>query len=297
MKIALTGTSGRIGRAIHFSLSQEHETAGVDRSVASVTTHLCDISDYNSLLKAFKGAGAVVHTAALHAPHVGIFDDDEFFRVNIEGTRNVFQAALDCGVRKLIFTSTTALYGHASHHPDKATWIDESTRPEPKSIYHRTKLEAEQFLESEAGGNLQVTTLRMSRCFPEPASIMAMYRLHRGVDARDVAEGHRLALVPTNQDYRMFVLSGATPFSPGDCVALKNNSETILRERCPDICDLFEERGWTLPKSIDRVYDSSLAQNVLGWQPAHGYEDVVKLLDAQICEVLPERAFVHQVSE
>jgi hypothetical protein len=60
--------------------------------------------------------------------------------------------------------------------------------------HHRTKLEAEQFLEAEADRNLKVTTLRMSRCFPEPAPIMAMYRLHRGIDSRDVAEGHRQVL-------------------------------------------------------------------------------------------------------
>jgi UDP-glucose 4-epimerase len=194
MKIAVTGTSGRIGRAIHFALCREHEVVGIDRSVSSVTTHLGEIDNYKLLSKAFKGAEAVVHTAALHAPHVGVYDDSEFLRINIEGTKNVFRAALDCGVQTLVFTSTTALYGFAAQHPDRATWINESTTPQPKSIYHRTKLEAEQFLEAEADRNLKVTTLRMSRCFPEPAPIMAMYRLHRGIDSRDVAEGHRQAL-------------------------------------------------------------------------------------------------------
>ena len=297
MKIAVTGSSGRIGRAIHFNLCQEHEVVGFDRSVCSVTTHLGDIGNYRQLCEAFAGADAVIHVAALHAPHVGVCEESEFFRVNVEGTQNVFRAALDCGVRYLLFTSTTALYGFASRHPDRAVWIDETTVPEPRTVYHRTKLEAEQFLEAEASQDLKVTTLRMSRCFPEPAPLMAMYRLHRGVDARDVAEAHRLALDAQAESYRIFVLSGTTPFRESDCEALKQNPVQVLSERCPDICALFDSRGWELPKSIDRVYDSMEAQLALGWNPKYGFENVAELLDAQIPEVLPVRAAVSEISE
>jgi UDP-glucose 4-epimerase len=297
MKIAITGTSGRIGRAIQFSLCQYNRITGIDRSVSSVTTHLGDIDDYGLLSKAFEGADAIVHTAALHAPHVGIHDENEFYRINVKGTETVVRAAIACGASRLVFTSTTALYGLASRHPDEATWIDENTRPEPKSIYHRTKLEAEQFLEAEADRNLKVTTLRMSRCFPEPAPIMAMYRLHRGIDARDVAEAHRLALIESDDEYRMFVVSGVTPFQKRDCRSLKQSPAAVLNERCPAICERFESRGWSLPDSIDRVYDSAKAQKVLNWKPAYGFEEVVNLLDNQISEVLPEQAEKNRVSE
>lgn len=297
MKIAITGTSGRIGRAIHFSLCQEHEVVGFDRSVCSVTSVLGDINDSKLLTKAFEGAQAVIHVAALHAPHVGVYDESEFYRVNVEGTRNVYRAAIDSGVQSLVFTSTTALYGYASRHPEKATWIDETTAPQPKSIYHRTKLEAEQFLESEASQNLRVTTLRMSRCFPEPAPVMAMFRLHRGIDARDVAQAHRLALTRPGEDYRMFILSGATPFTKADREPLKRSPEEVLRQRCPSVCELFASRRWELPDSIDRVYDSSLAQRSLGWTPAYGFEEVPRLLDAQIPEVLPAQAVETRIPE
>ena len=297
MKIAITGTSGRIGRAIQFSLCQNNRITGIDRSVSSVTTHLGDIDDYGLLCRAFEGADAVVHTAALHAPHVGIHDENEFYRINVQGTETVARAAIACGASSLVFTSTTALYGFASRHPDEATWIDENIKPEPKSIYHRTKLEAEQFLEAEASRNLKVTTLRMSRCFPEPAPIMAMYRLHRGIDARDVAEAHRLALVKSDEEYRMFVLSGVTPFQKLDCRSLKQSPAAVLSERCPAICETFESRGWSLPDSIDRVYDSSKAQKALKWTPVYGFEEIVNLLDNQISEVLPEQAERNRVSE
>jgi len=297
MKIAVTGTSGRVGRAIHFALCRQHDVVGFDRSVSSVTTHLGEINNYKRLTEAFKGADAVVHVAALHAPHVGIHDDSEFYRINVEGTRNVFQAAVDSGVQTLVFTSSTAVYGYASRHPDRASWIDETTVPQPKSIYHRTKLEAEQFLEAEASLNLKVTTLRMSRCFPEPAPTMAMYRLHRGIDARDVAEAHRLALIRSPENYRMFIVSGATPFTPGDCKALKKTPEKVLQHRCQPVCDHFASRQWKFPASIDRVYDSSLAQRKLGWTPRYGFKDVARLLDAHIPEVLPENAAEDTISQ
>ena len=297
MKIAVTGTSGRVGRAIHFTLCQEHEVIGIDRAVSSATTHLGEIDNYRLLIRAFAGVDAVVHTAALHAPHVGVYDDSEFFRINVEGTKNVFRAAIDCGVGVLVFTSTTALYGFAAQHPDRGTWISETTIPLPRSIYHRTKLEAEQCLEAEASQNLKVTTLRISRCFPEPAPIMAMYRLHRGIDARDVAEGHRLALTESEENYRMFILSGATPFRQTDCKPLKHTPRQVLDQRCPSICELFESRQWAFPESIDRVYDSSEAQRVLGWTQSYGFEEVAHLLDAQISEVLPAQAAETSVSE
>jgi len=290
MKIVVTGTAGRMGRAIHISLCRDHEIVGVDRAPSSVTSHIGDINDYDFLANAFEGANAVIHTAALHAPHVGVMNDAEFVRTNILGTQNVARAAKNCGIGRLIFTSTTALYGHASKNPEVAVWLNETTKPIPRTIYHRTKLEAEAFLEAEASDDFRVITLRMSRCFPEPAPLMSIHRLHRGVDARDVAEGHKLALGINGASYQKFILSGSTPFDPSDCLALKRNPENVLRSKCPSLCALFERRNWPMPESIDRVYDCSLAKTELNWLPKYGFEDVVSMLDANISEVLPPEA-------
>lgn len=297
MKIAITGTAGRIGRAIHFNLCQDHEVVGIDQAPSSVTTRIGDINDYEFLVTALTGVDAVIHTAALHAPHVNIINDAAFVRTNVQGTQNMVRAAKAHGIKQFVFTSTTALYGHASRNPDATVWINEATKPLPKSIYHQTKLEAEMFLEAEASGDFRVTSLRMSRCFPEPAPMMAAYRLYRGVDARDVAEGHRLALESAGASYRTFILSGPTPFDPTDCETLKSDPESVLREKCPSICELFDQRNWSLPKSIGRVYDSALAQAELGWSQKYGFEDVARILDAGISEVLPPGAPGTSISE
>ena len=73
--------------------------------------------------------------------------------------------------------------------------------------------------------------------------------------------------------------------------------EKVLPHKCPSILDLFASRQWKLPESIDRVYDSSLAQLVLGWTPSYGFEEVTRLLDAHIPEVLPAQAAENTISE
>jgi nucleoside-diphosphate-sugar epimerase len=121
----------------------------------------------------------------------------------------------------------------------------------------------------------------MSRCFPEAVPLMAVYRLHRGVDARDVADAHVAALqrgVPGRS--RCFVISGATPFEPGDAAGLARDAPAVLALRAPALVEAFARRGWALPASIDRVYDARRAARELGWQARFGYDEVLRQADA-----------------
>ncbi len=192
------------------------------------------------------------------------------------------------GVRHFVFTSTTALYGWASTPEGIAGWVDESIAPKPKTIYHRTKIAAERRLEElSRDSGVPVTVLQMSRCFPEPADLMAVYRLNRGVDARDVATGHALAIEKRLSGFRRFILSAATPFKRECCQELYQDGASAIRKYAPQLASEFGRRGWTLPTRIDRVYDSSAAQRELDWQPKHGFESVLRMLDDEIAEVLP----------
>ncbi len=222
--------------------------------------------------------------------------ESEFERVNVEGTRKLYEFAREAGVRKFVYTSTTALYGHAIS-PGVCTWVDEDTPPQPRTVYHRTNLAAEALLEEMASEALPVRVLRMSRCFPEPVPIMAIYRLHRGIDARDVADGHKLALAHEGAPFERFILSGATPFNRDDCAELSTNAEEILREREPELAEAFDRRGWTLPTQIDRVYDSSGGQERLGWKPCWDWREVLAQLDRRSIEVLPPGAQMASKSE
>jgi UDP-glucose 4-epimerase len=288
MRILVTGVSGRIGRAIHAQLAQRNDVVGFDRSPSAAANVVADLLDVHALRTALRGADAVVHTAALHAPHVGLHGDAEFRRVNVEGTRVLAELALEAGVTRFVFTSTTALYGSGAAPGEAAMWIDETVEPHPRTIYHETKLEAENLLASIARqGTLAVTAIRMSRCFPEPAPVMAVYRLHRGIDARDVALAHELALQHTAPGFRKFVVSGSTPFLHEDMPELASSAPTVLQRRAPALVQAFAQRGWRLPASIDRVYSPALAQRDLAWQPRHGFAEVLAMFDAESLEVLP----------
>lgn len=295
MRILLTGSSGRVGRSVFAALA-EHDIVGVDRTPFSTTHVVGDFANERLLRSAMENIDAVVHTAALHAPHVGLVPDDEFQRINVEGTRLVAQASLASGVRRLVFTSTTALYGHAVS-PGTCAWIDEDTPPKPRSVYHRTKLAAEQLLEDLAGSQLAVRVLRMSRGFPEPGDVMAAYRLHRGVDVRDVADAHRAALSNEGLPFQRHVVSGASPFALEDCAALAEDAASVIRGRVPTLAAAFDQRGWRLPSSIDRVYDSRRAQTALGWRPHFGFEEVMAQMDRRSLEVLPPTAPISRKSE
>lgn len=294
MKIILTGSSGRIGRAIFGALVPRHEVTGIDRNPFSTTHIVGDCADPDLLRRALDGADAVIHTAGPHAPHVGATSDAEFLRVNVEGTRTLAEIARASGVTRLLYTSTTALYGDAVD-PGHCTWIDEDTVPRPQSIYHRTKLAAEALLEELASAEMSVRIVRMSRCFPEPAPLMATYRLHRGVDARDVAAGHALALTDQGEAFERFVLSGETVFAREDCDGLANDAPAVIRARAPALAAEFASRGWELPRRIDRVYSSARAQERLGWHTQRGWREVLAQADRDDLEVLP--AGVHIASK
>ena len=233
-------------------------------------------------------ADAIFHAAALHAPHVGIVPDKAFYDINVEATEKICKAAIACGVSQIIFTSTTALYGYANQGNGEAAWINEHTIPEPKTIYHKTKLEAENILKEYSREGLAISVIRMSRSFPEPAQTMAIYRLHRGVDYRDVAEAHLLAgLKKKDKNFDLYLVSGDTPFLPSDSIMLFENPEWVIRKRMPDLANEFDKRGWGFPAVIDRVYDASYAQKTLHWQPQRGAFDVIKQFDHKDFEVLP----------
>ena len=297
MKILLTGSSGRIGRAIFGAMAGHHETVGLDRSPFSTTRFVGDISDAPLLRQAMAGVEAIVHTASLHAPHVGMEEDAEFARVNVDGLRLLVGMATDMGVRTFVYTSTTALYGDAVE-PGHCTWIDETTAPLPRTVYHRTKLEAEALLEDVAGPALAVRVVRMSRCFPEPVDRMAVYRLCRGIDARDVADAHVAALEAGGAPFQRYIASARTPFTREDTDALARDPRGVLAIRCPELVEEFVRRGWPFPRTIDRIYDAQAARDALGWQSRYGFEEVLAQHERRSIEVLPRmRRFVDRTAE
>jgi len=286
--ILITGSSGRVGSAIYAHLANSYSVVGLDRLPSATTDLVGDIQQKEVIDLALEKVDIIIHSAALHAPHVDLFPDSDFNLINVKATENLMKTGCLKGIKHFVFTSTTALYGKTSTPSGKAGWIDESKIPQPRTIYHKTKIEAEKILSQLSEEySVPVTVLQMSRCFPEAADLMAVYRLHRGIDVRDVAVAHELAFQNHSTKFRRFIISSKTPFDKSHCNELFSSADAVLRRKAPLLTKIFEQKNWQLPQTIDRVYDSSLAQKELNWEPQYGFESVLAMLEKGNLEVLP----------
>lgn len=269
-KVLVTGSSGVVGGEIARELDSAGWTVrGWDVRPGRWTTHRGDLRDAALRAQVVAGVDGIVHTAALHAPHVGKVPDEEFRSVNVDATAALLEQAARNGLRRVVYTSSTSVYGHALVPRDRAVWVDESLTPRPRDVYDETKLHGEALIGGFHGAGLSTVALRIARCFAEAPAIQAAHRLYRGVDRRDVARAHRLALECPDVS-GVFTIAGPLLFQPADTPALALDAAPVLARRVPQLVTLFQRRGWPLPARIDRVYDSRAASARLGYHPAHG---------------------------
>jgi NAD dependent epimerase/dehydratase len=97
-----------------------------------------DVRDPNFCREITRGCGTVFHLAALIAIPYSYVAPDSYVDTNIKGTLNMCQAARDCGVDRIIVTSTSEVYGTAKYVP-----IDEKHPRQPQSPYSATKIGAD----------------------------------------------------------------------------------------------------------------------------------------------------------
>jgi UDP-glucose 4-epimerase len=275
-RILVTGSSGLVGEAVARRLVAEVEVLGLDLTTGPHTHVLGSVTDGALIDSVMEGVEAVVHTAALHAPHVHSRPAAEFHEVNVRGTELLVAAAVRHRVRRFVYTSTTSVYGTALASVREAVWVTEALPPGPRDIYDETKLAAEACcLEAAERFGLGCVSLRIGRCYPQPEELIALYRLYRGVDLRDVAEAHRLALqADLHRPGAVYNIAARTPFRREDVGELKRDAGAVIRRRCPLVAEGFRRRGWPLPLSIDRVYVIDRARQELGFEPACNAESL-----------------------
>lgn len=112
-----------------------------------------DIRDPRAILAACAGA-EVVHHAVAQVPLAK--DAALFHAVNVDGTRNLLEAARATGVKKTVLVSSSAVFGVPARNP-----VDDSVRPAPREAYGRAKLEGEELArEASRRHGLDVTIVR-----------------------------------------------------------------------------------------------------------------------------------------
>ncbi|MGA5300423.1 NAD-dependent epimerase/dehydratase family protein [Nucisporomicrobium flavum] len=269
----VTGTSGRVGAAIAAALEADGWVVqGVDRVPGPRTSFLGDLRDPEVRRAALERSELVVHAAALHAPHVGRVDDGEFRAVNVGATEALLEEAGRRGARRIVYISSTSVYGHALVPAGRAVWVDEALEPRPRDIYDETKLAAERLV---ATAGIPAVSLRIARCFPEPLPVLARNFLHRAVALDDVvAAVVRLTGQPAVTG--TFTIAGPYPFTRADCPALNDDAAGLIAARLPEIAAAFRERNWPLPRTLDRVYDSGAAAESFGYRPVYGIHQLLR---------------------
>jgi UDP-glucose 4-epimerase len=139
MNIAITGIGGYFGQKILLELSKENiaeKIIGVDirepqLKIKNFTFYNCDIRNPD-LSKHFKQnrIDTVLHLAFIVKP---IHDQDRAYDININGTKNVLQACKKASVKKVIVTSSGAVYGA---HPDNPEFLTEDVAVRPNHDYY-----------------------------------------------------------------------------------------------------------------------------------------------------------------
>lgn len=170
MKVLITGGAGFIGShlAAHFQRRAEvrvldnlrtghaHNLAGLDVEFLHGS-----ILDRELVARAVRGVDYVFHLAAFVSVPESVERPHECVALNVTGLLNVLEAAAAAGVRKLVFSSSAAIYGD---NPDVPKYED--MRPEPRSPYAVTKLDGEYYCQhyTEAHG-LETAALRFFNVF------------------------------------------------------------------------------------------------------------------------------------
>ncbi len=159
--ILVTGSSGRVGRAVVASLRAQGRTVrGFDlrSSETSGEEVVGSLEDAQALSDATKGVSAVLHLGAFMswAPA----DRDRMFAVNVEGTRRLLDAATAAGVRRFVFASSGEVY--PENRPEFLP-VTEDHPLRPNSPYGLTKLLGEELVRfHQRAGRMETVILRFS---------------------------------------------------------------------------------------------------------------------------------------
>ncbi|MEM9933008.1 MAG: NAD(P)-dependent oxidoreductase [Bacteroidota bacterium] len=270
--ILVTGSSGYLGRTLVHLLKDTFQVKGIDRFPAPTTDFIVDLRDRKQVEKACEKQHAIIHTAALHAPHVHTHSREEYIDTNVKGTLYLLEAALKQGIKRVIYSSSTSVYGNALVNPQEAVWVTETLAPRARDIYDITKLAAEGLCEDVFSPSKLVTLcLRISRFWQEPLPQKLWYRLYRGLDVRDAAAAHVQALSYPAEQFETFNISCDSPFSKEEMPMLLYAPHEIIERKAEKVIPFYREMKWPIPNSIDRVYVIDKAKTLLGFHPTYSY--------------------------
>jgi len=250
-----------------------------------------DICYVEHVHRAVEGCTVVYHLAALIGIPYSYDAPRSYLRTNIEGTMNVLSAARDAGVRRVVHTSTSEVYGTARYNP-----IDESHPLQAQSPYAASKIGADKLAESfHKSFGLRVVTVRPFNTFGPRQSLRAVIPtiISQCLTGSEVRLGN---LHPTrdlnfvDDTVAGFVSAGEQQGIDGETINLGSGREIAIGKLGEMIAGLIGKtmvigtdsaRERPAAREVDRlVADNSKAQSLLFWQPQVTLENgLVRTID------------------
>lgn len=278
-RVAVTGSSGKLGRAVVEHLVERGwEVVALDRVRSprtDVISSVVDLTDFGQAVEAMSGiddrhdgVDALVHLAAIPAP--GLFANSATFANNITASYNVYSAALRAGVRNIVWASSETVLGLPFDEPPPYVPVDEEYPPRPNSTYSLVKTLEEELARQLCRWHpdLSMIGLRFSNVmYPEDYAQfpsfdadpqLRRWNLWAYIDARDGAQAVRRALAHEATGADVFIIANA------DTVMSRPNDE-LLAEVFPDL-PLKRSVG---PQETLLAIDK--ARRVLGYEPQHSW--------------------------
>jgi nucleoside-diphosphate-sugar epimerase len=314
MRIVVTGATGNVGTSVLRALAQDErvgEIVGVARRQpdwqAPRTRWVSADVERDDLRPVLRGAGAVIHLAWLIQPSR---DAGELERVNVHGSRKLFEAAAEVGVPTLVHASSIGVYSPGpKDRPVDESWPRDGIG---SSFYSRHKALAEKLLDQVEGANPEMRIVRLRpglifkreagpeirRLFAGPLVPAALLRpgwlpllplpdrlVLQAVHGDDVGEAYRLAAL--NDSARGAYNIAADPILDPDTLArffgarrvpapervLRTAADLTWRAHLQPSPPGWLDMGLAVP-----VMDTSRARSQLGWSPTQSATDALREL-------------------
>lgn len=287
MKVLVTGATGFVGRHLVSQLTAEgHAVRAFVRSVeksdilkeSGVEIVVGDILDRESLEKSVIGCEQVYHLAGQTSRQR--ITKQAMYAANVEGTRNVCQAAANAGVARLIHASSVGVYGVVKQPP-----ADETTEARPNTAYRRSKLMAEAVvMEHSQTLALPMVIARLSSALG--AGCLSWLGLSQAIATghfRLVGNGHNYFHVSHVSDVVAgLMLCAQTPKAEGNVYVIAGGEPIQMKDLVREIARSLNvsTKPYNLPKAPFQLF-FSLSQLIdrashIEMRRAHQYEIFLK---------------------
>jgi UDP-glucose 4-epimerase len=281
-KVVVTGGAGFIGHHLVNRLLEDgfavsvidNLSSGKEENLNSKAQFFkADIRDEGELEKIFAGAKYIFHLAAIPSVQYSIEHPEETNDINLGGTLKVFHAAKKAGVKRVIYSSSSAIYGDAKIMP-----ISENSEIHPKSPYALHKYAGELYarLFAEIYG-LEVVCLRYFNVFGEGQSSTGAYASVIAKFLEFTKDKKPLSIFGDGNQTRDFV--HVSDIVTANILAAKSdrvgkgegiNIGSGTKYSVNAIAKIFGGAISYLPPRIepkDSLADIALAEFLLGWKP------------------------------